>query len=68
MYKNKEEKPVLAFLSHPYSKLIKISVDTSRPSNSSTSHYVLTTYSTILLTTVLIELYILISLKRESLN
>jgi len=39
IYKGKEEKLVLTSLSNPYSKLVKISIDTSKPLTSPTLHY-----------------------------
>jgi len=44
VYKGKEEKLILASLSDLYSKLVKISIGTSRLSTGLTSHYLLTTY------------------------
>ena len=63
MYKNKEGELVLVLFSDLYSELDKIFVDTSRPSTSSTLYYLLTTYLT-----ALIELCILIFIRRKSLS
>ena len=68
VYKDRGEKLVLASLSDLYSELIKISIDISELSTSFISYHLLTTYSAALLTTILIKLYILISLRRESLS
>ena len=56
VYKDKKEKLVLVSLSNLYSELIKISINASKPSTSLISHYLLTTYFTILLITALIKL------------